>query len=312
MRTTRAVGQPGAPVGSLDHVRPPARQAGPRRARARRPRPVGARADLRPAARQERRRAAVQLHRRPGHGQQVARRAHGVGAHAQGRLPALQGAAGLPPALPERLRLPGPVDRGRRRARARPELEARDRGVRAGRVRAPLPGRRGALRRRAHRRARSGSASGWTGAATTSRSPTRTSSTSGASCRSCTSAGWLYRGHRSTEWCPRCGTSISAHELAGSYVDREDPSLSVRFPLRRPAGPGDRHLDHHAVDAAGQRGRRRVAHRHLRAARQRRLARRRAQRGPLRGDRARARSSSGCATRAPSTPRPGRRGRRTA
>ena len=43
--------------------------------------------------------------------------------------------------------------------------------------------------------------------------------------------GWLYRGHRSTEWCPRCGTSISAHELAGSYVDREDPSLSVRFPL---------------------------------------------------------------------------------
>ena len=43
--------------------------------------------------------------------------------------------------------------------------------------------------------------------------------------------GWLYRGHRSTEWCPRCGTSISAHELAGSYIDRDDPSLSVRFPL---------------------------------------------------------------------------------
>jgi len=43
--------------------------------------------------------------------------------------------------------------------------------------------------------------------------------------------GWLYRGHRSTEWCPRCGTSISQHELAGSYVDRADPSLYVRFPL---------------------------------------------------------------------------------
>jgi isoleucyl-tRNA synthetase len=43
--------------------------------------------------------------------------------------------------------------------------------------------------------------------------------------------GWLYRGHRATEWCPRCGTSISAHELAGSYVDRDDPSLSVRLPL---------------------------------------------------------------------------------
>jgi isoleucyl-tRNA synthetase len=43
--------------------------------------------------------------------------------------------------------------------------------------------------------------------------------------------GWLFRGHRATEWCPRCGTSISAHELVGSYVDREDPALSVRFPL---------------------------------------------------------------------------------
>jgi isoleucyl-tRNA synthetase len=44
--------------------------------------------------------------------------------------------------------------------------------------------------------------------------------------------GLLYQGNRPTEWCPRCGTSISAHELVGSYVDREDPSLFVRFPLR--------------------------------------------------------------------------------
>jgi isoleucyl-tRNA synthetase len=43
--------------------------------------------------------------------------------------------------------------------------------------------------------------------------------------------GWLYRGHRATEWCPRCGTSISQHELVGSYVDRVDPSLFVRLPL---------------------------------------------------------------------------------
>ncbi len=43
--------------------------------------------------------------------------------------------------------------------------------------------------------------------------------------------GWLFLGHRSTEWCPRCGTSISAHELVGSYVDRADPSLFVRLPL---------------------------------------------------------------------------------
>jgi isoleucyl-tRNA synthetase len=46
--------------------------------------------------------------------------------------------------------------------------------------------------------------------------------------------GWLYRGHRSTEWCPRCGTSISQHELSQSdvYRDKADPSIFVRFPLR--------------------------------------------------------------------------------
>ena len=45
--------------------------------------------------------------------------------------------------------------------------------------------------------------------------------------------GWLYLGHRSTEWCPRCGTSLSQHELSqsGVYQDRFDPSLYVRFPL---------------------------------------------------------------------------------
>ena len=56
--------------------------------------------------------------RRAGYREQDARRPHGVGADAEGRLPALQGAARLPPALPERLRLPGPLDRGRRRARS--------------------------------------------------------------------------------------------------------------------------------------------------------------------------------------------------
>src|SRR5574340_836255 len=46
--------------------------------------------------------------------------------------------------------------------------------------------------------------------------------------------GWLYMGHRSTEWCPRCGTSLSQHELTqgGVYQERSDPSLFVRFPLR--------------------------------------------------------------------------------
>ncbi len=45
--------------------------------------------------------------------------------------------------------------------------------------------------------------------------------------------GWLYKGHRSTQWCPRCGTSLSKHEQAGeeNYKELEHPSLEVRFPL---------------------------------------------------------------------------------
>jgi isoleucyl-tRNA synthetase len=45
--------------------------------------------------------------------------------------------------------------------------------------------------------------------------------------------GWLYKGHRSTQWCPRCGTSLSHHEQAGDeyYRELEHPSLYVRFPL---------------------------------------------------------------------------------
>jgi isoleucyl-tRNA synthetase len=45
--------------------------------------------------------------------------------------------------------------------------------------------------------------------------------------------GWLYMGHRSTQWCPRCGTSLSQHEQAGEdkYVELTHPSLYVRFPL---------------------------------------------------------------------------------
>jgi isoleucyl-tRNA synthetase len=46
-------------------------------------------------------------------------------------------------------------------------------------------------------------------------------------------AGRLYKGLRSTEWCPRCGTSISQHELTQGdvYRDKTDPSVYVRLPL---------------------------------------------------------------------------------
>src|SRR5207249_3900567 len=50
--------------------------------------------------------------------------------------------------------------------------------------------------------------------------------------------GWLYKGHRSTQWCPRCGTSLSQHEQAGeeNHVEMEHPSLYVRFPLKAREG----------------------------------------------------------------------------
>src|SRR5881227_4402359 len=43
--------------------------------------------------------------------------------------------------------------------------------------------------------------------------------------------GWLYKGHRSTQWCPRCGTSLSQHEQSGeeNHRELEHPSLYVRF-----------------------------------------------------------------------------------
>jgi isoleucyl-tRNA synthetase len=46
--------------------------------------------------------------------------------------------------------------------------------------------------------------------------------------------GWLFLGHRSTQWCPRCGTSLSQHEQAGegNYEELDHPSLYVRFPLK--------------------------------------------------------------------------------
>src|SRR6266566_1048074 len=100
---------------------------------------VGGRTSIPAAAGTKPRRAEVVVHRRAGHREQDARRAHGVGPDAQGRLPAIQGAARLRAALPERIRLPGPVDRGRCGAAARSQLEARDRGVRAREIRGEVP-----------------------------------------------------------------------------------------------------------------------------------------------------------------------------
>ena len=49
--------------------------------------------------------------------------------------------------------------------------------------------------------------------------------------KTCQERDWLYKGHRSMPWCPRCGTSLSQHELIDSYKEITHPSLFVRFPL---------------------------------------------------------------------------------
>ncbi len=43
--------------------------------------------------------------------------------------------------------------------------------------------------------------------------------------------GWLYKGLDSMPWCPRCGTGLSQMEMNEGYQDREDPGLTVKFPL---------------------------------------------------------------------------------
>ncbi|NLG36495.1 MAG: isoleucine--tRNA ligase, partial [Clostridiales bacterium] len=44
--------------------------------------------------------------------------------------------------------------------------------------------------------------------------------------------GLLYKGHKVVPYCPRCGTSLSSHEVAQGYKDVEDASVIVRFPVQ--------------------------------------------------------------------------------
>jgi isoleucyl-tRNA synthetase len=55
----------------------------------------------------------------------------------------------------------------------------------------------------------------------------------------CHRRGWLYKGLDSMPWCPRCGTGLSQMEMNEGYQDREDPGLTVRFPLVEPGHEGE-------------------------------------------------------------------------
>ena len=43
--------------------------------------------------------------------------------------------------------------------------------------------------------------------------------------------GFIYQGYKVTPHCPRCGTSLSSHEVALGYKDAEDPSVYIKFKL---------------------------------------------------------------------------------
>lgn len=50
--------------------------------------------------------------------------------------------------------------------------------------------------------------------------------------KTCNEKGWLVKSHRPMPWCPRCGTSLSDHEMAGSYADMEHLSIYAKLPIK--------------------------------------------------------------------------------
>jgi len=44
--------------------------------------------------------------------------------------------------------------------------------------------------------------------------------------------GLVYQGYKVTPHCPRCGTSLSSHEVALGYDEADDPSIYIKFELK--------------------------------------------------------------------------------
>ncbi len=49
--------------------------------------------------------------------------------------------------------------------------------------------------------------------------------------KKCHEKGWLGQSHRPMPWCPRCGTSLSEHEMTGSYKEIEHQAVFFKLPL---------------------------------------------------------------------------------
>ncbi|HEV2527636.1 MAG TPA: isoleucine--tRNA ligase [Thermomicrobiales bacterium] len=55
--------------------------------------------------------------------------------------------------------------------------------------------------------------------------------------KTCHEKGWVYKGHDTMPWCPRCGTGLSEHEIVTEgYKDRTHLSIYARLPLQDEAG----------------------------------------------------------------------------
>jgi len=50
--------------------------------------------------------------------------------------------------------------------------------------------------------------------------------------KKCHEKGWLYKGSKVLPWCPRCGTSLSSHEVSSGYQTRTHPAIYVKFKIK--------------------------------------------------------------------------------
>ena len=49
--------------------------------------------------------------------------------------------------------------------------------------------------------------------------------------KKCNEKGWIVKKNRPMAWCPRCGTSLSEHEMAGSYHDVVHTAIFLKLPV---------------------------------------------------------------------------------
>lgn len=51
--------------------------------------------------------------------------------------------------------------------------------------------------------------------------------------KKCHENGWIYRSQLAMPWCPRCGTSLSEHEMAGSYKEMKHLAVFIKLFLKK-------------------------------------------------------------------------------